>query len=470
MMIRDHFRAGDFRAGQPSEAHIADVRELYFALLDDCRREQAMPRARRYLVERLQEACDLADELPPEGLPSGPWLSRRLEEVGDAYRRYLDARTAGRPRRFFSNRAHALYFLRGVAPTKLVDGAWLHGLLRRWRDPQFLPLIRTYLEELGDGSPDLNHVVLYRNLLASVGCEDWEGGRAQADYVQGAIQLALAFHADEFLPEVIGFNLGYEQLPLHLLITAHELDELGIDPYYFTLHVTVDNAANGHARKALKSVADIAPTGVGREEFLRRVRLGYRLNMLGSSTESVIRGFDLDAELIRVLADKSAVGRYMHSDHCRIGGRSVTQWLAERGNIRAFLDALQQQGWIKRGRPPSESRFWQLIRGERAEMFGVFSAYEVQVLEDWIAGDAAVAPSRSFRQMERLRRARAKTGEQAAETSDDEPRLEERLAECVDRASLLDALPRMMSPSRHHTVAGLFATRMFSETLGVAPP
>ncbi len=47
-------------------------------------------------------------------------------------------------------------------------------------------------------------------------------------YIQGALQLAMAHHADQFLPEIIGFNLGYEQLPLHLLITAYELKELGI--------------------------------------------------------------------------------------------------------------------------------------------------------------------------------------------------------------------------------------------------
>ena len=42
-------------------------------------------------------------------------------------------------------------------------------------------------------------------------------------YTQGALQLALDQNAEEFLAGVIGFNLGYEQLPLHLLITAREL-------------------------------------------------------------------------------------------------------------------------------------------------------------------------------------------------------------------------------------------------------
>ena len=41
------------------------------------------------------------------------------------------------------------------------------------------------------------------------------------------------------MPEAIGFNLAYEQLAYHLLVTIHELKELRIDPYYFVLHVYV---------------------------------------------------------------------------------------------------------------------------------------------------------------------------------------------------------------------------------------
>src|SRR5690606_9289206 len=107
------------------------------------------------------------------------------------------------------------------------------GLLHRWDDARFAPLIRIYLEELGEGLPDKNHVLLYRKLLASHGCEQ-QDNLSDDHFTQGAIQLSLAHHAADFLPEVIGFNLGYEQLPLHLLITAYELNELGIDPYYFT--------------------------------------------------------------------------------------------------------------------------------------------------------------------------------------------------------------------------------------------
>lgn len=80
------------------------------------------------------------------------------------------ATASGAGRRYFATRAHALWFLQQVAPTKAVDGAWLHGTLRHWRDPRFHGLIRTYLEELGDGDPRCNHVLIYQRLLSHLGC------------------------------------------------------------------------------------------------------------------------------------------------------------------------------------------------------------------------------------------------------------------------------------------------------------
>src|SRR5699024_2040422 len=138
-------------------------------------------------------------------------------------------------------------------------------------------------------------------------------------FMQGTLQLALARSTQGFLPELIGYNLGYEQLPLHLLITAYELNELDIDPYYFTLHVTVDNAATGHAHKALQGLEAAWPRQGDQRAFYRRVRDGHRLNELGASTNSVIAEFDLRQELIEVLRAKSALGTLLHSNYSRIG-------------------------------------------------------------------------------------------------------------------------------------------------------
>ena len=454
---------------------------LYFALLDAPDDAAVRNRAVDYLNAQLDEASALPCDLPPDPAGLADWLDAHTAKVGGQYQAYLDARRAGAPRRYFTSKAHALHFLRGVAPTKLVDGAWLYGLLQRWDDARFTSLIQTYLEELGEGQPEKNHVVLYRKLLASQGCDDWQN-LDDDNFVQGAIQLALAEHAEQFLPEVIGFNLGYEQLPLHLLISAYELTELGIDPYYFTLHVTVDNADNGHAKKAIQGLLAAWPQVGDSEAFYRRVMNGYRLNDLGASTLSVIAGFDPEQEVVRVLEKKAGVGQFVHSDYCRFDGRTVNQWLAEPEQIPQFIETLQQRSWIKRNEDPQNSRFWQLITGEQAPMFGVFSAHEQQLIHDWIAGDwlAQQSPTRgkphpslaqrqvpfnNRRRMTTERTAKPTLVDQGLPVSDFDQEtllLEQQLTQLPTREARMRHLLPLLAPTRHHSAAGLLATRIFT--------
>jgi hypothetical protein len=398
------------------------------------------------------------------------------QAVAAKYSLYLEQRQAGATRRFFGNRAHALHFLRSVAPTKLVDGAWLYGLLPHWRNARFADLVRTYVEELGEGAADKNHVVLYRKLLSRYGLDPLEDLSDEL-HVQGLVQLALAWNAEEFLPEVIGFNLGYEQLPLHLLISAYELNELGLDPYYFTLHVTVDNTDTGHAMRACHAVMDTLPRIGDAAAWWQRVRDGSRLADAGLGTMDVIDGFDIDAEVVRILSNKSASGRGAHSDYCQVAGRKVNDWLSQPQQIPAFLDALQQAGWIRRGEPAEQSRFWGLLQGERAEMFGVFSSYELQVIHDWIRGEAS-ADGQAFTEKEPTARRRPTFRAQArvaasrglaapcAGGADDElldpdlQALTEQLPRLPDDRQMA-LLVQAMSPSHHWTPAGLYATRSF---------
>ncbi len=89
------------------------------------------------------------------------------------------------------------------------------------------------------------------------------------------------------------------------------------------------------------------------------------------------------------MARKSSAGHGADSDFCKVEGRSVNDWLANAADVPAFLAALERAGWIHRGQPADKSRFWNLLQGERAEMFGVFSPYELQVIHDWIRGPAS---------------------------------------------------------------------------------
>ncbi|HEX8463779.1 MAG TPA: iron-containing redox enzyme family protein [Abditibacterium sp.] len=449
------------------------ARRVFFDLFDGQFGSEELETAFQFLGEQLGVASQLDGDLPSEMGGLYAWMEANTAEVGERYRAYLDARKAGASRRYFPTKSHALGFIKAVAPTKLVDGAWLYGLLPRWQDPRFAALIETYLEELGEGLPTKNHVVLYEKLLASQGISNW-ADLSDAHFVQGAIQLSLAYGAERFLPEVIGFNLGYEQLPLHLLICAYELKELGIDPYYFTLHITVDNADSGHAKKAVDAIFDAVPTLGDADEFYRRVCNGYKLNLLGESTNSVIDAFDLDREITEILTRKGAIGKFAHSDYREIEGHTVNEWLSDAAQTREFLGAMEQEGWFKRHQDPQLSRFWKLIQSEKAKMFGVFSAYEQQVIFDWIAGDCAPqftktlqAPRLSSEARQRLFQA-ADAHLKRGSNSDfeaEERELEEKLASAENQADEMSKLIALMSPAQHHTPAGLMATRLFNDVL-----
>lgn len=471
-----------------------DSKQLYFAMLDERGDiagqidEVTHSASRTFLVEQLHVAMEIDTDFPTElrSLPSV--LHNSNNQAAQGYRRYLDERLAGSARRYFSCRSHAMYFLRSVAPTKLVDGAWLYGLLQRWQDPRLASLIRTYLEELGCGNAPQNHVLLYKQLLARYGCENWQNDPDE-HFTQAAVQLALAHHAHEFLPELIGYNLGYEQLPLHLPITAYELNELDIDPYYFTLHVTIDNASTGHARKALQSVIDCTPILSNVAEFHRRVGNGYRLNFVGMGTNQAIASFDLEQELLRVFADKALIGAQLHSDYCVVGGRSVSDWLSSPGEISELLSALLSAGWIRRGQSPTQSRFWRLLTDERAPMFGVFNGYEQQLLRDWILASTDTTPNaQTTTRFHRRQTAGHVEGAAAvlpdgvtigasikqiiAQHAGGEPKpgscvdvdaLFQQLSGVDTKVKAFAVLAGMLSPANHPTPAGLAATRLYAD-------
>lgn len=446
----------------PSRAHRTS-RDLYHALLRAP--EDHLDSAAAFLDTQLNLQSAGDDELPADPQRWDHWLANRAERSAAAYAAYLAERREGAPRRHFINRAHALHFLQAVAPTKQVDGAWLHGVLAHWSDPRLLPLVHICLEELGHGIAARNHVLIYQRLLDTLGC-DGTVELSDAHYLQGTLQLALGYLADEYLPEVLGYNLGYELPPLHLMITSYELRELGIDPEYFRLHVTIDNAATGHGRKALQALAANLPQLADRDAFLRRVHAGYRLNDAGLPNRQILDGFDLDAEVIAMLERKRPYAKQMHDDRARIGGRTVNQWMAGPGRMGEFLAALENQGWIRRHQDPAHSRLWKLIDGDSAAMFGVFTPYERQLLHDWIAGNWSEPTPRSpWSGSEKASAAPAPTRSEFA--------AEERalLAELstLSPGNRMQRLIALMAPHRHWTPAGLLATRIYTDKLGIEP-
>lgn len=50
---------------------------------------------------------------------------------------------------------------------------------------------------------------------------------------------------------------------------------------------------------------------------------------------------------------------------------------------------MQGSNWICRGEPVASTRVWDVLQGNRVEMFGVFSPYELQVIHDWIRAECS---------------------------------------------------------------------------------
>ncbi len=490
------------RSANTPSASAAPMRQLYLALADAGSAEHpAVGAAAGWLHEQIEGEADFhgtqsaigGTALPSDGAGFAAWQQQRLDAIDEHYKQYVADRRAGAPRRMFKGRAHALHYLTAVAPARLTDGAWLYSALSRWDDAALRPLIATYLEELGNGVPDKNHVVIFQQLIDAHGCGGWQA-LDDHHFYSGLTQLALAHHGERYLPELIGYNLGAEHASLDTLIAAYELNELGIDPYYFTLHVSVDNNASGHARLALTALAELTPADPAEAaEFLRRVDAGYRLHARAPGSSELLAGFDLQRELHAALAGKHvpetlADGAANPAHAVSFGGRRLGDWLADPEQAPALLETLERDGWIVRGQDAAGSRLWRLIEagdagdGEEAaapELAGLFSARELALLADWIAADGASAshppaaaplhqpspPRRVEESAERgIIRHRFPDDEHGWEALSNElSLLEARVVASNSKEEAMALLTSLMAPSNHHTSTGLMATRMFSK-------
>jgi hypothetical protein len=120
---------------------------------------------------------------------------------------------------------------------------------------------------------------------------------------------------------------------------------------------------------------------------------------------------------------------------------------------------LERKGWIKRNQSPQDSRFWRLIEGNTAAMFGVFSGYEKQLLHDWIVGDWQ--DSQRPKPIPRDHTV-SDTGD-AFEAQDPELIALRKYLSDQSPHQQLQALIPWLSAQRHWHPAGLYATRHFIE-------
>jgi hypothetical protein len=215
------------------------------------------------------------------------------------------------------------------------------------------------------------------------------------------------------------------------------------------------------------------PKGANAQEFFRRVCNGYKLNQIGMSTNSIISTFNLEKEVAQIFKNKSQYGQHAHSDRCRIGGKTINEWLSAPDSMPEFIQLMIDSGWIKKNEPPEQSRFWKLIEGEgdQAKMFGVFSGYEKQVIYDWIAGDSQKAMPNNVTRLPQTNNRKPIPNMQMdnPRLDSDVVELEAKLVSVNSIQEIIKLLTPYLSPALHHTPAGLMATRLYKSMMYKAP-
>lgn len=439
--------------------------ELFVFFLDpDVSSFEKEKKARDLLIKEIEKLEIEEIDFPSDINSIKSWCVNDNKKNCQEFQAYLNRRQAGQDREYFQNVAQAFEFLIKVSPTKKVDGAWLYSSVHYWNDPVFHELIITYLEELGLGEPKANHVCIYDDLLRSLGLDSFDLLLDDEYYHQAVVQLALGYAPPEFIPEMVGFNLGYEQLPLHLLISNYELAELGIDSKYFNLHITIDNIDNGHAHKAIKVIEDIYNKYRDKELFFTKLKQGFALNNRGESSSNIIKNLSLEDFVHKILKRKALVGQLIHNETRQFGCKTINQWLSNPDDIAGLITHLTEQKWIKFNTDPEQSVFWRMINEENGKMFGVFNPVERQIIHDWIAGSDHssnfLAYSRELKNSQRIQDylfSYISDGELDA--------LQQRVLQSSDLAIKICKLTPFLAPDSHHKSIGLWSTRKYVELL-----
>lgn len=411
------------------DKQLETYKQLYFKLHNLEYHAEILPECRQLLLSLLSSTLTDAFKEPESGILSihsfsrkslSEFLKKKDANVTNRWEEYLVRRNAGGPREMFADKTEAKWWLKQAAMVKYVDGAWL-GHINKISTPFKYRKItknawQVMSEELGDGDLAKNHVYVYRKLM-----DDIDAGLPAADskdfihsrhginetrcWKAAVAQLLICLFAHDFLPEILGFNMAYESLPLHLLKTVKELRELRLNPYYFELHISIDNADSGHAAMAMTAVVDyldLVEQNEGKQAAhvaWKRVQAGYILAeglpttpespSLKATTENSTSFTKEETALLDIFTAKSSVAHKIHcNSRLKIGRRSLVDWLEP----NAFLDAQWQneflhdlsncKPWVVRG-CSEKSRLVKELSWE-GKMFGSFTQKEVEIVKTWI--------------------------------------------------------------------------------------
>ncbi|CAG8350159.1 unnamed protein product [Penicillium salamii] len=429
---RERFKASRYfksTAEWTSTKELEFYKELYFKLQNLEQHSDTLPTARRAFQILLSQA--LEDSVKASGInllsikhfdkkELARFLQSEQDDVTSQYHGYITRRRAGGPREILKNRQAAGDWLREIAPVKLVDGAWL-GHLNTINMPFSLRQIvkqtwQVFTEELGNGNSDQHHVKIFEDLLETFE-PDLPSPTTKAilhpryrlgslKYWRAAVaQLLVSLFPQDFLPEILGFNMHFEALQLDTLQAAKELPEVGLNPSYFLLHISIDNSHSGHAAMAMEVVADyieqVAKTEgeAAAEVAWKRVQAGYVFSewqfQKGNQVTNILDNLNddshdrLESKVLAIFGSKIQAAHRLHcGSRVKIGKRSLADWLDPQAFSseewqREFIQCLSTcEPWIYQGDSQRSKLVREIQWGGR--MYGSFTKSELEALELWI--------------------------------------------------------------------------------------
>lgn len=181
-----------------------------------------------------------------------------------------------------------------LAPLTLIDGAWLQG----FTDTSFAAsrvgsfLYQTYWDELGNGSYEINHPKIYRDVLRDMGIELPPTGSLDFAYDprlhETSFQLPVFWLCLGKLPRtcmatILGMNLAMEFSGVgDGYRAAHRfLKHYGFSTLFVDLHNTIDNVSTGHSAWAADAI----------DTYLRRVLQMHSQDLFNEEWHKVRVGF-----------------------------------------------------------------------------------------------------------------------------------------------------------------------------------
>lgn len=400
-----------------------EVRQIYHSLHHLESNPEVLPLAKGILLssleaaERVSKATSTGNGIhvvtgyTPDALRD--WVDESDAMIMKEFEEYSFRRADGGPRELLQGRDDATRWLRAQAPLRYVDGAWLGQLSRVDIPWEHVAVVRklwqTLSEELGDGDANKHHTRLYAQLLKALSPDapdahsseflaDHHGANEDFIWRSAVLQLIISLFHQEFLPEILGFNLHFERITLGMLQAMTELQELGLDATYFMLHVCIDNAATGHTAVALNAVLAYLHTvkerdGLSAEQQAwKRIQAGYALsegNWMAHPSDTPRPVEELQQSVVSMFESKAKAGSGAHH-MCKgkIKGRRVVDWLdlSQIGNATWWQSLTQSlstsHAWVLPGNSEKSHFFKEISWGGR--MFGAFTESEASTLREWI--------------------------------------------------------------------------------------